>query len=135
MMRPCNACGETYEAKRSTSKYCSSSCRVRASRGGAEVVEIPAPPAAEADGDVGPVTTATLKALAEADRLEHPMGAAALALARRVDFPGLDTGSAFAAVVRQLEATLAAATKGAAAATAPGMLQDELAARRAAQGA
>lgn len=134
MQRPCNACGNTYEAKRSTSKYCSSGCRVKASRGGrAEVVDLPA----QAGGGTssGPVEAATIQALTDADRAGHPLGAASLALARRLDDPGLDTGSAIAAVARQLEATLGAATRGTASATAPGKLQDELAARRAAHGA
>jgi len=93
---------------------------------------IPVPPVA--DG-VGPVEAATLRALAEAERVDSPMGQAALALARRVDQPGADTGSAVAAVVRQLESTLATATRGAVAATSPQQLRDELAQRRAAHGA
>ena len=62
------------------------------------------------------------------------MGQAALVLARRLDDPGLDTGSAVAAVARQLEAVLATATKGAASSTAPDQLRDELAERRAKHG-
>lgn len=131
-MRPCDVCGTPYEAKRATSKYCSPTCRVRKSRG-AEVVELPQPEA-PSSGD-GPVYRATLRTLDDIDRASTPLGAAALALARRLDSPGVDTGSAIAAVARQLEATLTAATRGADAATAPGQLRDELAARRAAHGA
>lgn len=77
---------------------------------------------------------ATRQALAEMSALDRPLGAAAVVLARRVDNPGMDTGSAIAAVTRQLEATLSAATRTSVSATAPGKLQDELAARRATRG-
>jgi len=79
----------------------------------------------------GPVEAATVEALMAADRLETPHGAMALSLARRMDEPGLDTGSALAAVSRQLDAILTVALRGAGAASAPQQLQDELAARRA----
>ena len=135
MKRSCDVCGTIYEAKRVTSRYCSSGCRVRKSRG-AEVVEMPtAPTEPEASIPAGAVYAATLKALSDAGRADHPMGAAALALARRIDSPGLDTGSALAALVGRLDVTLTAATRGAGAATAPAKLADELAARRAAHGA
>ena len=138
MKRPCDLCGTVYEAKRATSKFCSSNCRTRKARG--VVVDLPAGRLSgvvdESDVPMAtPVETATLKALVEAGRLDSPLGAAAMMLARRMDSPGLDTGSAVAAVARQLEATLASATRGASAATAPQTLQDELAARRAAHGA
>jgi hypothetical protein len=132
MKRPCDVCGTVYEAKRKTSRYCSSGCRARKSLG-AEVVELPPPTAGENEG--GPCYAATLRSLTEASRHDTPLGAAALALARRIDSPGLDTGSALASLVGRLETTLATAMKGAGAATAPGQLKDELAARRAAHGA
>lgn len=132
MKRPCDVCGTTYEAKRATSRYCSSACRVRKARG-AEVVDLP--PSVPSDSEAGSCYAATLRALHEAGRADHPMGAAALALARRVDSPGADTGSALASVVGRLDLALTAATRGAGAASAPGKLQDELAARRAAHGA
>lgn len=72
-----------------------------------------------------------MKALEEVDRQDSPLGAAAMALAMRLDQPGTDTGSALAAVARQLEATLESATRGAGSASAPDQLRDELAARRA----
>ena len=135
MMRPCDVCGTPYEAKRATSRYCSPTCRVRKSRG-AEVVPLPAVDSEKpTEPQRGPCYTATLRALTEADRHETPLGVAALALAQRIDSPGMDTGSALASVVGRLESTLTAAMKGAGAATAPGQLKDELAARRAAHGA
>jgi len=98
------------------------------------VVELPAK-VGQVEGSslaqAGPVETATVDALKAADRLETPHGAMALSLARRMDLPGLDTGSALAAVSRQLDAILAVALRGAGVASAPQQLQDELAARRA----
>jgi hypothetical protein len=98
------------------------------------VVELPAK-VGQVEGSVlavaGPVVTATVDALKAADRLETPHGAMALSLARRMDLPGLDTGSALAAVSRQLDAVLVVALRGAGVASAPQQLQDELAARRA----
>lgn len=134
-MRPCDVCGTPYEAKRATSKYCSATCRMRKSRG-AEVVPLPAAETGKpGEPPRGPCYAATLRTLTDADRHDTPLGVAALVLAQRIDNPGMDTGSALASVVGRLEVTLAAAMKGAGAATAPGQLRDELAARRAAHGA
>lgn len=129
----CDSCGTTFTARHPRARWCSDRCRKR----GQQVGEVVALPAAdpEAAATAGPVEAATAKALAEAERIDTPLGQAALALARRIDQPGIDTGSAVAALVRQLEATLATATRGASAATSPQQLQDELARRRAAHGA
>lgn len=130
MERPCDVCGTAYEAKRKTSRYCSTRCRTRASRaGGVKVVDLPTVPPESPPG-LGSVAAATLAALEMAERANTPMGQASLALARRLDEPGADTGSAMAAVAKQLEAMLASATKGAASASSPDQLRDELAARR-----
>lgn len=129
MIRPCDVCSTPYEAKRKTSRYCSSSCRVRASRlGGVDpatvVVDL------MAASDAGPVEAATLATLSEVDKVAHPLGAAALVLARRLDNPGVDTGSAVASLVARLEATLTTVTRGHSQTSAQSY-QDELAARRA----
>jgi hypothetical protein len=135
MVITCVSCGSSFDAKNARAKYCSERCRKRVQRGG-KVLELraddgparPSPP----DGErLGPVATATHAALTEAERLATPLGAAALALAARLDQPGTDTGSAVAALARQLEATLESATRGAGSASAPDQLRDELAARRA----
>ncbi len=60
------------------------------------------------------------------------MGQAALVLARRLD-ADVDTGSALAAVVKQLQTTLDEVLRGSRH-TAPDLLRDELARRRAAHG-
>ena len=128
-------CGKTFAARSNRARYCSDRCRKRAQRGGGgEVVELPAKVGQVADSALaspGPVEAATVDALMAADRLETPHGAMALSLARRMDEPGLDTGSALAAVSRQLDAILTVALRGAGVASAPQQLQDELAARRA----
>lgn len=51
--------------------------------------------------------------LVKADKVATVLGQSALVLARRLDVPTIDTGSAVAALVKQLETTLAAALAGA----------------------
>jgi len=138
MERPCDVCGTPYEAKRPTSKYCSSRCRMRVHRGykaPANVIALGTVPAVPAPGEFGPVESTTLGVLAEAERENTPLGQAALALARRVDV-GRDTGAGLAALVKQLESTLRTATVGVATDASPlDKARDELAARRATRGA
>lgn len=128
-------CGVKFDARNPRAKYCSDRCRKRAQRGG-EVVTLPMPAREEppAEPDMGGVERTTRAALTEAGRIETPMGQACLAIARRIDQPGPDTGSALAALVARLESSLATATRGAGATSAPNALRDQLAARRA-QGA
>lgn len=123
-------CGTEFEARSAKARYCSDRCRKRKNKG-AEIVELAASKAALGESDSGPVESATARELADSDRLETALGQACLTLARRLDNPGLDTGSAMSAVAGRLEAMLAAATRGAAKATSPQQLRDELAARRA----
>ena len=135
----CEVCGETFQAKRRTARFCSSNCRVRAH---AQVVPLKKPGSAknkttkaktgETDVEVaqllaGNVEAAAIKQLQEAGRLDSVLGQAALVLARRLDRVTVDTGSAVAGVVKQLEATLEAATAGANVAEDP---VDELRRRR-----
>jgi hypothetical protein len=77
------------------------------------------------------VYAATVSELTNAGRLETALGQTCLTLARRLDAPGVDTGSALASVAARLDDLLAKVTKGAGKATAPQQLQDELAERRA----
>lgn len=128
-------CGTTFQARSSKARYCSDRCRKRKGKADALVVDLPAAPEASTDVETGPVAKATRDALVAADRLNTPMGQASLALARRLDSPALDTGSAMAAVAKTLDTMLASATKGAAAASAPDALRDELAERRRKHGA
>lgn len=125
-------CGTVFQARSAKARYCSDRCRKR--KGKADALGDVAPLVAPSPGG-GAVELAVRGDLEAADRLETPLGQAALTLARRLDNPGLDTGSAMAAVAKQLEAVLASATKGAAKATAPELLQDELSERRRSRGA
>lgn len=123
MQRACDSCGEEYEARRPSSRFCSTRCRVRAQRG---AVQRPPEPIAEPRQATSGVTGATWAALEAAGRVDTPLGQAAMVLAARVD-AGVDTGSGLASLARELRATLDAATRGAQAAVDP---LDELRARR-----
>lgn len=152
MKRACDCCGAGYEAKRSTSKYCSSLCRTRASRlrASGAVVDLPKgkaktkrgsrPRPADRDDqdgerEPGAVETATLAALEQVGRAGTPLGATALTLARRLD-GGHETGSGMASLAKQLQHTLDAATANTETEKSPvDRARDELAARRERRGA
>lgn len=126
-------CGTVFEARHPKARYCSDRCRKR--KGKAEATVTALPTIEQGERPAGGVERATIQALTDAGRLDSPLGQVCLALARRLDFPALDTGSAVAAVARQLEAALASATRGSGAASSPQQLQDELAERRRRHGA
>lgn len=137
MRATCQRCGEAFEAKHPRAKWCSERCRKAVQRG-ADVVNLrDDDPIGESGSEVqpGPVYERALAELRAAGRDDTWAGQAALVLAARLDNAGRDTGSAVAAVQRQLSTAMAEALKGAGAATAPGQLRDELAERRAAHGA
>lgn len=121
-------CGKVFEARSAKARYCSDRCRKRLPR--ADVVELGRLAEPEIDG----VYAATLNELSTADRANTALGQTCLQLARRLDSPNGDTGSAMASVAARLDDLLAKATKGAGKATRPGQLQDELAERRAKHG-
>ena len=125
-------CGKVFEARSAKARYCSDRCRKN--KGKADVVELARrQQVPESDSEIG-VYAATLRELTEADRVETALGQSCLRLARRLDSPGLDTGSAMATVATKLDDLLAKATRGAGGVSRPGQLQDELAARRAKHG-
>ena len=135
MQRACDSCGASYEAKRKNSRFCSGTCRVRASRGAvtpavrASVSSLPPPVVEPEESSLG-LVVAVRQELEDAHRLETSLGQASLALAVRLESKG-DTGAAVASLNRELRATLAEAVKGAH--VAKSTLQsyrDELAARR-----
>ena len=121
--RNCDTCGVLYQPKRSTSRFHSDSCRKRALRGAAPTrlrsVDRQETPA-------GGLLSATRAELERAGRVDTALGQAALTLAGRLD-EGRDTGSAMAALSRELRAALEAATRGAAEQASP---LDELRLRR-----
>lgn len=135
MPRKCDHCGAAFEAKRSTAKFCGSSCRGKAAvaRKHAPTSPETAPTSALQLLPPGPVQVATMAELRTVGRLDTALGQAAIALAIWLDMPGCTSPSS---VARELRATLAEATRGAKkAATSPQKLSDELAERRARRGA
>jgi hypothetical protein len=85
--------------------------------------------------ELGAVATAALAELEVAGRVGTALGAQALSLANRLDNGLMETGSAYASLSKEFREVMAQATRGAAKATAPEQLRDELAARRAKHGA
>ena len=151
MQRSCEVCGTAFEGQRVTARYCSTKCRTRASRAGTskpravrpvEAVAPPTPPPATTaapsaapipfDPDDASVTQVTVSALEAAGRLDTPLARAAIVLARRMDNGHRETGSGLAALARQLETTLRAATVGSGKeASSLDRARDDLAERRA----
>lgn len=131
MQGACKRCGRPFVAKRPSRVYCGSACRSKAAQARkaglpesvapVQVVRLPAP--------TGQLAAATRAELEAADRLDTMLGQAALNLAVRVD-AGQDTGSAIAAMVRELRATMERALDGVPAARDE---LDELKARRVAR--
>lgn len=149
-------CPETFEAKRPSAKYHSERCKKRAQRqpGGVKrgpnrpsgapqrprkPQNAPEPPPGGSQAspddlppllaDAGALTLATKAELERAGRVDCSAGQAALALAGRIDRSAFsaETGTAVASMVRELRASLAAATADVAPAADP---VDELRERR-----
>lgn len=109
MQRSCEVCGKGFEARLSTARYCSSTCRARKSRsktGGAPLRVVPPSPVASSG-----VVEATQAALDAAGRAGSPHGQAALLLAARMD-AGAESSSGLAALAREHRAALVAALDG-----------------------
>jgi hypothetical protein len=83
MERACDYCGQTYIAKRATSRFCSNSHRSMASQKGLTSKR----PPVVIRPMVGGVADATRVELADAGRLESSAGQRALALAKLLDDP------------------------------------------------
>ena len=109
MARNCDVCQKPYEAKRPSSKFCSDTCRQRAKRSPGVVTPIVPLPTPSVALDAGAVYAATLGALIAVDQQSSPLGTISLAMASRMDASTMDTGSSFAALARELRASLAAA--------------------------
>lgn len=126
MERSCQSCGGPYAAKRATARFCSERCRKRAQRGHVIAV-FPG----TAGGTVGTVLVDAVRGeLSGAGRLGTALGEVVLMLATRIE-AGQDTGSAVAALTREMRASLAEAVKGAnAPRSSLASYRDELAARR-----
>lgn len=120
MQRRCDRCGKSYEAKRPTSKYCSSSCRARQSQSPKPVADLPTK---RTGTDLHAVTE---RELTEAGRLDTVLGRQALELAQRIT-SSQETGSAVASLSKEFRAVMEAAMEGVGIAADP---LDELRARR-----
>lgn len=102
----CSNCGEAFESTSPKAKYCGSKCRKAAFRlrGGAQVVTL----GTELER---PGTAAMVRVeLEAAGRAETYLGAAAVALAERIDSATAVMG--FAALVKELRSTMDAALAG-----------------------
>lgn len=116
-MRPCETCDKPFAAATARARFCSAQCRVKAHRAkgkpSAVVVALAAAtvaaPKAAQPGILPPDSDETVETsvrLALVERTRSPLGRQCLLLARRMD-AGVDpSGSAFAAVSRQLTALL-----------------------------
>lgn len=124
MERKCDLCGKAYTAKRSTSQFCSSTCRSRKATGAVVPVRL----ADNAKTDRPSLTDSVRTELRRADAESSGLGVSALLLAAQID-TGQESGSALAALNRELRATLAEATRGQVKSGLSSM-RDELAARR-----
>lgn len=118
MDKACEHCSASFRAESPRARFCSAKCRKGAFL---KRHETPAPPAERS----GTTTERVRTELEAAGRLETWQGAAALALAERIDSSTAVMG--FAALVKQLEATMKGALDGAKVAADP---VDELRARR-----
>ncbi len=107
MTKTCLVDGVPFEAKRAAAKYCSERCRKRAQRGHLlPVSTLPKP-----DVPDGATVERVRAELAAVERVDTYLGAAALALAERIDNATAVMG--FAALVRELRVTMGAAMEGA----------------------
>lgn len=108
MQRQCERCGSVFEAKRERARYCSSSCRgmatkERARSGEKQVVDLPKPSSAHAG-----LSTAVERQLREVGKLDSYVGQQAVFLAQRLEASTVDTGSAVAALSKELDRLMSA---------------------------
>lgn len=124
MTSTCQRCGGTYAAQRSTSRYCSASCKKAAQRArrAAESASVVVPV------EFGPVTRATARELEAAGAVDSAMGQCALVLARLIDKAGPGNGSAVSSWVKAHRECMVAALAAAAKDSGPDIL-DEMRAR------
>lgn len=117
MLRSCGSCARPYDARTSRSAYCSAKCRQAAARRrrGAQKREQVAALVETSTVDTredGPTVARIRAELQDCGREKTWQGAAALALAERVDRATAVMG--YASLIKQLHATMAEATAGAA---------------------
>ena len=107
MRKACEQCGEPFDAKRSTAKYCGPRCRQQARRRSS-------PAEAEAvDPRLPRIVELTTKELTRLEKLDTVTGQQALALAHRM-CSTKDTASSIAAASRELDRLMLRLSSGAA---------------------
>lgn len=122
MQGKCAHCGDTFDAQRSTKKYCGSSCRAKASTS-----DGPPPPPATVSRPVSGLVDAVSAELEALSKVDSVTGQHALELASRIaSAPAVSSG--VAALSKELSRVLADARRNSVAATVNPL--DELKARR-----
>lgn len=106
-------CGNSFEARRPQTKYCSARCRNAAKRERDAERRDAAPPADEEGGEglvLGELAETTASALLQVERLTTPVGLATMILARRLDAsPERESATGLATLVREFRTSYAAA--------------------------
>lgn len=137
--RACDFCHREYIAKRARSRFCSDNCRVRFSqcRARGDVVHLPERRKPQQATQAAPrpvipavgVEASTRTLLESSGLVDVPLGQLAVGLAQRIDsaVAAGESGSALAAMARELRSTLAEVTRAAQTASDP---IDELRRRR-----
>lgn len=113
----CAQCGEEFEAKRSTAKFCGARCRQQSRRA------MPAVELEPTDEGLPRILVVTRTEVERLKKVDTVLGQQALELAARLASPK-DTGSAIAAVSRELDRVMLRLASGAAPA------EDQLASAR-----
>lgn len=113
MIKTCAHCGTAFEARTARARYCGSTCRARASEKAKRDGATPSPAAmpvapVQSAASAGGLVEAVRRELEAAQRLDSFLGQQALGLAARIEAGG-DTGSAVAALSKELRAVMDAA--------------------------
>ena len=127
MDRICDACGAPYEAIRANARFCSDRCRKRTARKPKPLTEMPTVPTDDAPLVTSQLSKTVTEELIAGGVLDTSPGQAALLLAQRMELGATDTGSAVAAMSRELRSLMAEALGKSEAVSDP---MDELKARR-----
>lgn len=127
MDRICDACGAPYEAIRANARFCSDRCRKRTARQPRPLTEMPSIPTDAAPVAASHLSKIVAEELTAGGVLDTSPGQAAILLAQRMELGTTDTGSAVAAMSRELRSLMAEALGKTEVAADP---MDELKARR-----
>ena len=113
MIRPCDSCRVKYDARRPNSRFCSSRCRMRASRSPTKAPTTAPRPSVVPAGDTASagLLIATARELEAAHVLDTVLGQLAVEVAGRIVNPG-ETGASVATLAKQLRETMTAALDG-----------------------